>query len=365
MGDNLTLGFSTLVHEDRNNKPIADMTEKTRFISGALSAKYRFVDTKGFDMAALVSAEAFSFRTAIFETDKGESEHAIGSLHLPMTYRAAYGLQLHFTPAVSAFPDDLNDIPYYGTIVSTGAGATWQPNPRLQLYGTVSRPVSGGNAIKRTREISRKNIYTFCMRYNYTPKVALEGYATNGVGVTPATSIVAFWPTGNQPLYGLKLHYTPGEQKPSTYRRRALREPTHGDRQLQQDGFILATANVLPPGYLRLTASAGDRDNHAGAIAFSPDRDFQLDALLEEHAFDGSVPATVDPTPGARRWAAGGRIRMFDQKSRDPASLSMRVLGGRDTEDIGNGALHLAFPMTYEANDRFALNGQVAGQCDQ
>ena len=360
-GNNLTLSFSTLVQEDQNNRPIARMTAPTRFISGAFSAKYRFVDTQGFDIAALASAESFSFRTAIFDTDKGESDHLIGSLHLPVTLRAGHKLQLHFTPAVSEFPDDLKGIPYYGTIVSVGAGATWQLNPKLQIFSAASRPISGGNTIEISREISRRTVYTSGARFNYTPKVALEGYVTNGVGTTPATSIVAFWPTGDKALYGVKLHYTPGAQRPSSYRRIALRKPTHRDLQLQQDGLILSTANVVPPGHLRVTASGGDMDNYAGAVAFSPDRDFQLDALIEEHAFDGSVPETLDPTPGAGRWAAGGRIRVFDQGSRDWTSFSIRVLGGRDIEGIGNGALHVAFPLTYEANESLALTAQVAG----
>ncbi len=358
-GSNLTLGFSTLVQEDANNKPIAGITAATRFLSAAFSAKYRFVDGEPLDVAALASVEAFSFRTAIFGTDVSEADHVIGSLHLPITYQAAPSLQLHLTPGVSVFPEDLNGIPYYGTIVSVGAGATWQPNPRLQLYGTVNVPVEGGNTIDTTRAITQVPVYTAGARYNFTPKVALEGYVTNGVGVTPATGIITFWPDGDEPLFGLKVHYTPNARFPSTYRA-AAPEPTARDRQLQQDGFILSSAGVIEPGEVRLAAAGGDQDAWSGAAAFSPDRDFQIDAVVEQPADDGSVPAALNPTPGKSRWMAGGRIRVLDQNAGDPVSFSMRVLGGRDFENQSVGVLYVAAPLSYEFNDRLALTAQPA-----
>ncbi|MEL7117131.1 MAG: hypothetical protein AAGP08_16370 [Pseudomonadota bacterium] len=357
--DNLTLGFGALVQEDSNNEPIAGITTAIRFVSAALTAKYQFIDRAAFDVAAVASVESLEFDTALFGTNVSGATNVIGSVHVPITYQASPRLQFHVTPGVSVFPDDLNGIAYYGTVASLGVGATWQASQRLQVYGTLNQPLSGGNTIDTNRDITEVLVYTFGGRYNFTPKVALEAYVTNGVGTTPATNILTFWPDGDEPLFGLKLHYTPAVDLPDSYRPGRAPTLTARDRQLQQDGFILSTASVLSPGDIRVTASGGTDDNYAAALAISPDRDFQIDALVEEHALDGSVPTTLDPTPGSARWALGGRIRVLDQNAGDPVSLSLRVLGGRDLDDIGNGALYAAVPVTYEVNDRLAVTGQL------
>lgn len=359
--DNLLIGFSTQVQDDALVEPILGMTPPTRFLSVGFSAKYRFYDSDTVDVAAQASVEALSFRTALFGTDVTGATNVVGSLHLPVTWQAGPALQLHFTPGVSFLPDDLNGIPYYGTVATVGAGATWQASERMQVFAALNMPVSGGNTIDTARNITDELVYTAGARYAFTPKVALEGYVTNALGISPATGIVTYYPDGDEMLYGIKLHYTPNARYDSTYRRQPLNPASARDLQLQNDGFILSSAGVVEPGAGRAAFSGGDQDHWSGALAFSPDRDFQLDAIAEDYSIDGSVPAALVPTPGKARWMLGGRIRVLDQSNGDPVSFSLRVLGGRDFEDQDVGALYVAAPITWEASDRLALTVQPAG----
>ena len=354
--DDLQFGFSTQVIEDVLEEPILGIQPGTRFLSYGANLKYRFVNTRRVQIAAQASVEMLGFRTALFGTHISGANNVIGSVQMPITYRAAPGLQLHLTPGVSVFPETLNGIPYYGTVASLGAGATWKPNDRFQAFAHVTAPLTGGNTIDTTRTIIKKLVYTAGARYAFTPKVALEGYVTNGVGVTPATSVLTFYPDGDEPMFGLRVLYTPGKKLRNTYRPLPLSMATARDIQLQQDGFTVGSASVLEPGALRLGVSGGDQGNYALVAAYGLDRDFQLDAIVEDYSNDGSLTLVDDPTPNSARWMAGGRIRLLDQNNGAPVSMSARVLGGRDTVNLDVGVIYVSTPISYDFSDRATIH---------
>lgn len=359
--DDLQFGFTTQVIEDALEKPILGTQPPTRFLSYGASAKYRFVNGPRVQVAGQASVEMLHFRTALFGTDVANANNVIGSVQMPVTYTASEQLQFHVTPGVSIFPEALNGIPYYGTVGHLGAGVTWKPSDRFQAFASVATPLSGGNTIDQTRAITKEIVYTAGARYAFTPKVALEGYVTNAVGITPATSILTFYPNGDEPMFGLRVLYTPNSTHKihrSTYRPTPLADPTRRSLQLQQDGFTVGSASVLEPGTLHVGVSGGDQDNYAVFASLGIDRDFQFDAIIEDYSNDGSLGPTDDPTPNSARWMAGGRIRILDQHNGDPVSLSARVLGGRDTVDLDVGVIYVAAPMSYDVNDRVTLHAE-------
>lgn len=352
--DNLQIAFAAQDFQDTIN-PIIGKVGATKFRSFGVNAKYRFVNTGRFQAAALVSIEDFTFRTKVFDTYASDGDHIIGSFHLPLTYTVNPNLQLHVTPGVSVFPDDLNGIPYYGTVASLGGGFSWRASNRLLAFGSLTAPVSGGNTIASDRSITKELVYTVGARYNFTPKVALEGYVTNGFGSTPATGIVTFFPDGNDPLFGLRVVYAPGKNYPNTYRPTPLASVSTRMSQMDQDGFTVGTAGVMAPGEVHVGTSGGTSGNGAVMLSIALEQDFQIDGIIEDYSNDGSLSSADDPTPDSARWMVGGRIRVLDQNNGSPFSWTLRALGGRDVDNQDVGVLYLATPASFDVHNKLTL----------
>lgn len=354
--DNFQLGVVAQEIQDETEEPILGLKAPTNFRSWGVNAKYRFVNTERVQASAVLAIEELVYRTDVFGTYASDSENMIGSFYVPVTYTANPNLQFHLTPGVSVFPDELNGIPYYGTVASLGAGVTWRASDRLLAFGSVTAPLSGGNTIASDRSITKELVYTAGARYAFTPKVGIEGYVTNGLGSTPATSIVTFYPNGDHQLFGLRLVYTPGKSYPNTYRPTPLAPVSTRMAQLDQDGFTVGSAGVMAPGDVRLGFSGGSSGNGAFVAAIGFEQDFQIDGIVEDYSNDGSLTAVDDPTPDSARWMVGGRIRVMDQNNGSPFSWSMRVLGGRDFENKDVGVLYIAVPASYDVDDRLTLH---------
>ena len=355
--EDIQLGLAYQNFDDPPAEAINGERPNISLESIAPSIKYRIIETEQFSAAVQGSVEYLSLSSELFNSQGDDSESIVGSLQVPLTYTASPELQLHLTPGVSFFPDEINNREFYDTIFTVGTGVSWQPSDRWLAYGALNFPIGpGGNAIDSDNgSIERQAIWTVGTRYNVTPKVGVDIYATNGFGSTPATGILAFIPDGDNPLLGVRLNYTPdiGLGYRSSYRETALAPPSERDRQLQLDGFTLTTANTLEPGTVSLGAGAGTDGNYGVTLAYSPDQDFQIEAILEEFA-DGASPA--DTAGDSLKYMVGARLQLMDQRRGDPVSLGARVLGGRDTASGQQiGTLVADVPVTYQANSRTAL----------
>ena len=353
--DDLQIAFAAQDFQDPVG-PILGTNEATNFRSFGVNLKYRFVNTDQFQASALVSVEDFAFRTDVFDSYQNNPTHTIGSFHVPLTYTANSNLQFHLTPGVSVFPDSINGFDYYGTVATLGAGVTWRASNRLLTFASLSAPLSGGNTIGTDQSIQKELVYTAGARYNFTPKVALEGYVTNGFGATPATGIVTFIPEGDEALFGVRLVYTPGQKLPYTYRPTPLAPVTKRAERMDQDGFTIGSARVMTPGSVRLGASGGSDGNAAVMAAIALEQDFQLEGYIEDYSDDGSLTAADDPTPDSFRWMVGGRIRVMDQDNGNPFSWSLRAMGGRDFDNQNVGVLYIATPASYDVNNRLTFH---------
>lgn len=192
-------------------------------------------------------------------------------------------------------------------------------------------------------------------RYNATPKTALEAYVTNGAGMSPATSILTHWPDGDVPMLGMRLVYTPGEKLPESYRGVPL-PVTNRQVNLQHDGFTLGTADILEPGKMRADGWYGS-DNNAGlALSFSPDRDAEIQFILEQYSDNPTAQASLVPTTKLR-YMIGPKLRFMDQNNGNAFSLSARVLFGRqiDSNASGIGVFFGEFLASYKANNQLVF----------
>ncbi|MEQ9693958.1 hypothetical protein [Shimia sp. SDUM112013] len=321
----------------------------------ALWGKYKFYDSGNFAAAAQVSIDNFS--TLDSPLWGGKSSNVLtGSLKVPLTYRASNQWQFHLTPSLYYYPDTVNGTPFYGTIASLGAGVSYRPSERLAFFGAVDAPVSGNNTISNTATYESKPVWTVGGRFNISPKAGLEGYITNGVGYTPATSILTHWPDGDRVLAGLRLVYTPGAKYPDTYRGTPV-ALTQRQMNLEQDGFTLGTADVLEPGQFRISAWGGQDSNAGTLISFSPDRDGEIQLAFEQYSDNPTAPGAIVPTTKVR-YMLGPKLRFLDQNNGDAFSLSARMLYGRQIESgVGGVGVFFADLLgTYQANSRLTVN---------
>ena len=357
LGPRVQIGIGHSEFHDPPISPIGGVTSQIRFHTTSLEGKVVLVDSGPWKMAVEGSVEQFIFRSPYFgvPTDAGNS-HVVGSLHLPVTYRASDALQFHVTPGVSALPDTIGGNPFYGTVASLGAGFSYKPSLRWMTYGAVNMPLSGGNTISSAGTIEKKPVLTLGARYNVSPKAAVDLFVTNGLGVSPATRIMTMFPDGDHLLVGATVSYTPGrgEAYRPNYRGLSAEPLNMRQRQLQRDGFTLASADTLTPGIFVGRASGGTDGAYAGVLQFSPDYDGQIDLSYEKFANDGSVPLTTIPSRAAN-YMVGLKLRFMDQNNGSPFSLAVQAKLGRDTSANKNGTFFLAVPMMYKASPSLAL----------
>lgn len=364
--DRLQLGVSHQNYDDPFHKPINGATPQLTFVTFGASAKYRVWENDRMAVSILGGVEYLKYDTPLIGTNAANAEHMIYTLQAPISYRISRELQLHVTPGVSVFPDSINGFDFHGTIPSLALGATWKPSERFLGYGSVNLPFGpGGNSISNTQTIVNTPVWTVGGRYNITPKVAFDLYATNGLGTSPATGILSFPPDGETVLAGVKLTYTPGKGPGyrSSYRANRAAPITDRNRALQHDGFTLGSAATLTPGTFGGRAEYGADGAYALAGMFSPDQDFQIEGTIDKFSVDGSVGAAQVSNINEARYMVGVKLRWLDQNEGDRISLATRAMFGRDMASAGAvGTLYLSMPVSYDFSDRTTLtvNPRVA-----
>ncbi|MEB3232916.1 MAG: hypothetical protein VKJ64_18055, partial [Leptolyngbyaceae bacterium] len=356
--DDWQIGLAGQYFDDPPPSAIDGEFPNITLFSIAPNVKYRVLDQEQFDLGVQGSVELFSVDSSLYDTDGAEAQ-VVGSLHVPMTYEVGSEVQLHLTPGVAFFPDSINGNDFYGTVFSVGTGVSWQPSERLLFYGTLNLPLGpGGNAISTDdQDMEQQLVWTVGSRYNVTPKVGVDLYASNGLGVTPATGVLAFLPEGEDAVVGLKLNYTPDLSVGyrSSFRDGASEDLTERDRQLLLDGFTLSTPHTVQPGSVLISTGGGTNERYYGSVAYSPDEDFQIEGLIEEFSSPNNI-ITENEAGDNVKYAVGAQLRLLNQQQGDPFSLGVRLLGGRDTDDDRQiGTLFADLPMAYDVSDRTTL----------
>ncbi|WP_139196113.1 hypothetical protein [Salinihabitans flavidus] len=353
------LGFSIGYHRDPTINPVAGASPDVLMSSYALQGKYRFYEDASWSVHAAASLEYFSYESAIFGSGGGsDADHVIGSLHLPISYNAGNDLRFHLTPGIAVFTDNMNGNDFFGTIPMLGVGASWKPHRRWLTYGSVNMPFGeNGNTVTSAGTLTNKPIWTLGAAFNVTPKTTLDLFVTNGMGGTPATSIIGMLPDADTTMIGATVTYTPGrsERYRPNYRGTPAEPLSRRQEALQHDGYTLTSADTLTPGAVLGSLGFGTDGGYSGAVQFSPDYDGQMEFAYDQVADDGSV-ATPSQIPSlSGRYMFGVKLRFLDQNNGSPVSLSGRALIGRDTSASLNGVLYLGMPVMWKANDRLAL----------
>jgi hypothetical protein len=208
--DDWQIGFSGSVFDDQPPSEIEGTRPQIFTETVALHAKRQIVGRDRLQLAGLLSVEAHRFASR--EEKGAEVSHkvnAIGAVAFPLSLQLIGGLEFQVLPSFAAFPSELEGRPYYGDVASIGAGLSWRLGRRLELYSSYNEPLSGDNNISSDGTLQRVAISSAGARFNVTPRLAIDLLATNGMGVTPATRILAFFPDGNNDMYAVNVIWTP------------------------------------------------------------------------------------------------------------------------------------------------------------
>ncbi|OWU86256.1 hypothetical protein ATO6_05320 [Oceanicola sp. 22II-s10i] len=353
--EGLQFGVDYINHVDPPPRPIATDTpgRSAQVVGGGAHVKYRFYDEGPLTMSAQIAGEFLKFSSTIFGKFSQDYEF-VGSAHLPVSYDVAPGIRLHLTPGVSIFPGSRGGSTFYGTVASVGAGVTWQVVERLLVYGTVTQPLTGANTIRSDGSYGRKPVITGGARFLFAPNSSVEVFATNGMGTTPTTSVLTYFPNGDMVMIGAMLNLTFGRGSPEKpiYDRAPGTTLTSYQTALQSNGFTLQTPRTRDRGTVELHGEIGTDGARAAHVSVSPDHFLELGASYEEVANDGS--AAINALPGTTgRWSGTFKLQFMDQVDGFPVSLGYTFQAGRDRQK--NGVLYMSLPMMREFGPNFAM----------
>ncbi|KMW57515.1 hypothetical protein AIOL_002480 [Candidatus Rhodobacter oscarellae] len=323
-----------------------------------LQAKYQLYDTARVKVAAEASVETYSFQSDFWGTRGAPAaDTVVGSLHLPVSINVTDALKVHVSPGVSFFTDNFNGVPFYGTIYQIGGGVSYRFSERAEAYATVNVPFGdGGNSIGTNGAVSNVPVWAVGGTFNVTPKVALEGYVTNGFGNTPATRVTTFFPGGDDLVLGARLSYTPGNN--SSYRtsfRDVSNDMTDRQRHLQFHQGIMSGADTLDPGYVSAYGFAGPQDYGGGGVSIGLEQDFEFGLRVDRYSNDGSLgPNSQRPGVGTRV-SGTVKLRILDQNNGSPFSMSALAELGTGTGTT-LGTIYGSLPISYQVNDAVAVS---------
>lgn len=278
-----------------------------------------------------------------------------GTLEVPISYNLTPNLQWHVTPGVAFFPSTINNGgDFYGTFLHLGTGFSWQVVKRLALFADVNFPFGpGNNAVRSNLELYRQIVWSGGGRFLVSPALALDLYATNSFGQTPATRVLSFIPGGGRVAVGLNASYTPDffHNYPSSFRPRET-PLTFRDYQLMLDGITLTSANTLSKGNVFANIGVGAGSDFR--LAYGLTDDAQLAFIGQSFSDDGNVPG-YGPS---LKLGAEGKFRFWDQSKGDPISVALQAAFGQSTTEsnidgVSSAAASAIF--SYQLNPRIAF----------
>ncbi|MCP9889464.1 hypothetical protein KBY57_00130 [Cyanobium sp. Aljojuca 7D2] len=286
------------------------------------------------------------------------TNNVVGSLALPLSWRATDSLQFTLVPGISVLPDSQGAGQggagtFYGTNVTLGAGASWRVLPELELLGSVLVPLGPGrNSFNSALEFARVPIINLGANVIFNPRISLQGALTNGFGATPATALLAL-PSDNRLLYSASFRWNPGEpdtpQGPLSSRQRSF----------SIGGLSVNTAWVPPSGSWQVSANADSRGNVFGFLGWSASNIFQFE-LFNGGVFNDVQPrnALVDTyaNNGGFNTRIGGKLLAFSQLRGAPFTGAGRISLGRNNDDNFQGYLFGEWMGTWEASDTLAIS---------
>ena len=289
-----------------------------------------------------------------------ETNNFIGSLAIPMTWRATKKWQFTFTPGISFLPSSQGKAQggsgkFYGTNPYISGGLLWHPIPQLGLTASIAPPHGNGtNSFDRNLKFSRNPVVSGGLNWHLNPRIALQGLLTNGFGTTPATALLTL-PSDNRIGYGANFIFTADApdtpQAPLTKRQQSL----------SLGGLTVSTALVPPDTISVSKVSADAKGNFDTTYGVSISNIFHLDFYRSknENVRQSSVQARTYVNDGAVNLRGSGKAVLTSPLRGAPIWSALRISLGRNMDTNNNtaeGYLFAETPLTWEANSKIAIN---------
>lgn len=354
VSDRLQLGLGVTFFDDRLGRSFQQGVPYLGILNFAPNFKYRFLENEKFSLAVAGSLEIGKFTGSnglYTRSGQGTSTTVGGSLQVPFTYNLSPTLQGHLVPGIIFWPDSINNGgDFYGTFLNLGAGLNFRPIDRVTLFTDLNIPVTSGNAVNTRGSIVQELVWSAGLTYLHSPAVALDVYATNSLGSTPATRPLAFIPDGGEVALGVNLRYTPdlGRGYPTSFRRTAAPLSSR-DRQLLFNGITVTSPETLVTGMVSLQGGTGAGLNFQLSYGLSDDAQF---------LFVGQQLGDNDTSIDDNSFKVGAysKLRFLSQKDGDPFSLSLAGGFEQGTDTGGGGGLFSAeLAFLYRIDPRLAL----------
>ena len=289
-----------------------------------------------------------------------ETNNFIGSLAIPMTWRATKKWQFTFTPGISFLPSSQGKAQggsgkFYGTNPYISGGLLWHPIPQLGLTASIAQPLGHGtNSFDRNLKFSKNPVVSGGLNWHLNPRIALQGLLTNGFGTTPATALLTL-PSDNRIGYSANFIFTADApdtpQAPLTKRQQSL----------SLGGLTVSTALVPPDTISVSKVSADAKGNFDTTYGVSISNIFHLDFYRSknENVRQSSVQARTYVNDGAVNLRGSGKAVLTSPLRGAPIWSALRISLGRNMDTTNNtaeGYLFAETPLTWEANSKIAIN---------
>lgn len=349
--DDLQIGFAYMINDDPTFNQINGVNINMQYQSTGLNIQYRLYQDKNLGIGIFGAIEQLQIesRPGLFNNsvDPTLNNTLAGTIQIPLSYNLSNSFQVTFTPGVNFYSNNLNGIPFYGTVANVGLGASWQAMESLSFFANTVIPLSGGNSFTTAREVAKTPIWSVGGGYAFNKAVAIEAYATNSFGGTPATGILTLPTASDELLLGGQLVLSPSAKE--------INYVDYDDRQrkLLFDWFTLTTPYVLPTDDFGVRLAGDSEGSIGGALYYGFLQEYAID--LAFYSIGGfNVQSVLQQAEDAGvNWRLGGKLQFLNQADEDPLSLSGRISFGRDI-DNKQGYAMVEFPFMYEFNNRWA-----------
>lgn len=352
--DDLQVGWAWMLNDDPTYNRVNGEFIDQQYQSMGPNIKYRFYQDENWSLAILGALEYFQIYSGpgLYNNQQSPtvSNTIAGSIQVPITYNLSEQLQATITPGVNIFSNNLNGVPFFGTIFNVGAGLSWQILPEFSVYANTVVPFgSGNNAVSPSREFFQKVLWAVGGTYAYNKAIAIELHLTNSFGGTPTTGILPLPTASNEILLGGSFIMVPSAKE-----KREDIVLSDRNQKLLFDWFTLTTPYILPTDDFGFRVAGDSEGSIGGRVFYSFLQDYQIEfAIASIGGFDTST--VIETRLGTdTQWRAGGKLVLLNQLDGDPFSISGRLTFGRDW---GNkqGYMMVEFPMMYEINPQWAV----------
>jgi hypothetical protein len=296
----------------------------------------------------------------IFNTslDPVTTSNLAGSITVSAGWKPNPKLEISLIPGVSFLPSSQGNSngrgDFYGTNFFIGSAIAYTPTPQVTAYGSALVPLGpGNNSFDSELVYSKAPIFTAGLRYSLNPRIALDGYITNGFGASPATAILAL-PSDDRWLVGGRLTYTPSRNDGPPI------PVTSEQKRRNFGGLSVANANLIEAGEFRFLAAVDSKASWQTRVDFGFSQLFSFDLAA------ASVNANANPTsslalqflePGATMLRGGGTALFLSQPRGDAISSALRLSYGRVLgESSRPGYLFAESINSIQLNPNLSLN---------